>query len=83
MIALLSLLFCIVLFVVGRLIGRHYGCTVDAGQASGQKNTAFAIWIAYTYLNPLSSVGPGCYILWQNIINSVEIWQHRKQTTNT
>lgn len=78
MIALLSLLFCIVLFVVGRLIGRHYGCTVDAGQASGQKNTAFAIWIAYTYLNPLSSVGPGCYILWQNIINSVEIWQHRK-----
>ena len=80
MIALLSLLFCIVLFVVGRLIGRHYGCTVDAGQASGQKNTAFAIWIAYTYLSPLSSVGPGCYILWQNIINSIEIWDKRKQS---
>lgn len=78
MIALLSLLFCIVLFVVGRLIGRHYGCTVDAGQASGQKNTAFAIWIAYTYLSPLSSVGPGCYILWQNIVNSIEIWKHDK-----
>ena len=80
MIALLSLLFCIVLFVVGRLIGRHYGCTVDAGQASGQKNTAFAIWIAYTYLSPLSSVGPGCYILWQNVINSIEIWDKRKQS---
>ena len=78
MIALLSLLFCIVLFVVGRLIGRHYGCTVDAGQASGQKNTAFAIWIAYTYLSPLSSVGPGCYILWQNIVNSLELWKQRK-----
>ena len=34
MIALLSLLFCIVLFVVGRLIGRHYGCTVDAGRVA-------------------------------------------------
>ncbi|WP_018464400.1 hypothetical protein [Segatella paludivivens] len=26
----------------------------------------------------LSSVGPGCYILWQNIINSVEIWMSRR-----
>jgi BASS family bile acid:Na+ symporter len=34
--------------------------------------------MAYTYLNPLSSVGTGCYILWQNIINSIEIWQKRK-----
>ena len=46
---------------------------------AGQKNTAFAIWLGITYLNPLSSVGPGCYILWQNIINSVEIWQERKK----
>lgn len=79
MIALLSLLFCFVLFVVGRYVGSHYGCSVDAGQASFQKNTAFAIWIAYTYLTPLSSVGPGCYILWQNIINSLELWQKRKK----
>ena len=35
--------------------------------------------MAYTYLNPRSSVGPGCYILWQNIINSIEIWQKRKE----
>ena len=48
-------------------------------QGGAQKNTAFAIWIASAYLNPLSTVGPGCYILWQNIINSVEIWQSRKQ----
>ena len=44
-------------------------------QTGGQKNTAFAIWIACTYLSPLSAVGPGCYILWQNIINSIEIWR--------
>ena len=78
-IAFLGLLLCVVQFAVGRFVGHYSDRTVEAGQALGQKNTAFAIWVAYTYLNPLSSVGPGCYILWQNIINSVEIWQHRKQ----
>lgn len=79
LIGLLALLFCLVQFALGRWVGSHYDCTVDAGQACGQKNTAFAIWIAYTYLTPLSSVGPGCYILWQNIINSLELWQQRKK----
>lgn len=82
MIALLGLILCIIQFSVGRYVGHFFHRTVEAGQALGQKNTAFAIWIAYTYLNPLSSVGPGCYILWQNIINSIEIWQHRKSTAN-
>ena len=79
MIALLGLLLCIIQFAVGRFIGHFFGRTQEAGQALGQKNTAFAIWLGVTYLNPLSSVGPGCYILWQNIINSVEIWQERKK----
>ena len=79
-IAALGLLVCVVQFAVGRFIGHYFNHTQEAGQALGQKNTAFAIWLAYTYLNPLASVGPGCYILWQNIINSVEIWQQRKAT---
>lgn len=78
-IALLGLLLCIVQFAVGRWVGHYFGATTEAGQALGQKNTAFAIWIAYTYLHPLSSIGPGCYILWQNIINSVEIWLYRRR----
>lgn len=78
-IALMGLLLCIMQFGAGRFIGHYFGATVNAGQGLGQKNTAFAIWIASAYLNPLSTVGPGCYILWQNIINSVEIWQSRKQ----
>lgn len=77
-IALLGLVLCVVQFAVGRFIGHFFNHAQEAGQALGQKNTAFAIWLAYTYLNPLASVGPGCYILWQNIINSVEIWQQRK-----
>lgn len=79
LIAFLGLILCVIQFAVGRYVGHFFGRTVEAGQALGQKNTAFAIWIAYTYLNPLSSVGPGCYILWQNCINSVELWQRRKE----
>lgn len=74
-----SLLLCFFQFGCGRAIGSRFGQTVNAGQALGQKNTAFAIWIASTYLSPLSSVGPGCYILWQNIINSWEIWAAQKK----
>ena len=65
---------------VGGVQGSHFfGRTQEAGQALGQKNTAFAIWLSVAYLNPLSSVGPGCYILWQNIVNSIEIWQKRRE----
>jgi BASS family bile acid:Na+ symporter len=78
-IALLGLVVCVVQFAVGRFIGHYFNHTQEAGQGLGQKNTAFAIWLSSAYLNPLSSVGPGCYILWQNIINSVEIWQQRRQ----
>lgn len=78
-IAFMGLLLCIVQFGAGRFIGHYFGATVNAGQGLGQKNTAFAIWIASSYLNPLSTVGPGCYILWQNIINSVEIWLCRRE----
>ena len=77
-IALIGLVMCVVQFAVGRYIGHYFGHTQEAGQALGQKNTAFAIWLSSTYLNPLSSVGPGCYILWQNIINSIEIWQYER-----
>ena len=77
-IALLGLVLCVIQFAVGRFIGHYFGRAQEAGQALGQKNTAFAIWLGITYLNPLSSVGPGCYILWQNIINSFEIWQARR-----
>ena len=83
MIALLGLVLCVIQFAVGRFIGHFFGRAQEAGQALGQKNTAFAIWLGITYLNPLSSVGPGCYILWQNIINSFEIWQERQNNKDS
>lgn len=78
-IAFMALLLCIVQFATGRFIGHYFDKTIEAGQGLGQKNTAFSIWVATAFLNPLSSVGPGCYILWQNIINSVEIWIYRRK----
>lgn len=78
-IALLGLMVCLLQFAVGRYVGHFFHRTQEAGQALGQKNTVFAIWIAYTYLNPISSVGPGCYILWQNVINSIELWVFGKE----
>ena len=83
MIAILSLMLCFLLFAIGRYIGRHLGEKVNCGQASFQKNTALSIWVAYTYLSPMASVGAGCYVLWQNIINSIELWQYRNKTTAT
>ena len=79
MIATMSLILCFVLFLVGRWIGRHLGDDIDGGQASFQKNTALSIWVAYVYLNPVASVGAGCYVLWQNIVNSIELYEYRKK----
>ena len=75
-IAVGTLLLCVVQFVMGRAIGRRLGEEVNAGQALFQKNTGLSIWVSYMYLSPVSSVGAGCYVLWQNIINSVEIWAY-------
>ena len=78
-IAAATFVLCWVQFGIGRVIGRHLGEEVNAGQALFQKNTALSIWVAYMYLHPVASIGAGCYVLWQNIINSLELWQYRKR----
>ena len=77
-IAAATLLLCFLQFAIGRGIGRRLGEEINAGQALFQKNTALSIWVAYMYLNPVASIGAGCYVLWQNIINSLVLWQQRK-----
>jgi BASS family bile acid:Na+ symporter len=73
-----ALLVCVSQFLVGRKIGSHYDNTIAGGQGLGQKNTILAIWMAQTYLNPIASIGPGSYVLWQNIVNSYQVWLKRK-----
>lgn len=82
LIALAGLVTCAIQFYLGKRIGSAYNDRISAGQALGQKNTVLAIWMAYTYLNPLSSVGPGSYVLWQNIFNSWQLWKKNRQNTN-
>ena len=78
-IASTSLVICLLQFYFGRKIGRKFGRTVAGGQGLGQKNTVLAIWLTQTYLNPLATLGPGAYVLWQNLVNSWQIWNHARR----
>lgn len=78
-IAGITLVVCLAQFIFGRRIGSRFNNTVAGGQSLGQKNTVLAIWLTQTYLNPLASLGPGLYVLWQNLVNSWQIWRKSKK----
>lgn len=63
-------------FYVGKSIGSHYHDRKAAGQGLAQKNTVLSIWMAMSFLNPQAAIGPGACLLWQNLFNSWQIWQH-------
>ncbi len=71
---------CVLQFAAGLRIGRRYGDAVSGAQGLGQKNTVLAIWMALTYLNPIASIGPAAYIVWQNSINSAQLYFKMKHT---
>ena len=54
--------------------------SITAGQAFGQKNTSLGVWMANTFLNPMSSLGAAAYIIWQNLFNSAQLFiaAHKK-----
>lgn len=79
--ALVAVAACAVQFLFGKVTGGRYGDRISGGQALGQKNTVLAIWMAQTYLNPLSCVAPGAYVLWQNVVNSYQLWKKRNKST--
>lgn len=78
-IALVVLCICIFQFLIGKKLGNKCGERIAAGQALGQKNTILAIWMAQAYLNPLASIGPASYVLWQNSINSFQMWLYERK----
>ena len=69
---------CLIQFAIGKAVGRHYGDSISAGQALGQKNTVVGIWLTLSFLNPLAAVAPGAYVLWQNLVNGWQIWYKEK-----
>ncbi len=74
-IALVSLAACLVQFAFGRRIGALHGDTIAGGQALGQKNTVFIIWLGYTYLTPVTAIAGGFYSIWHNTINSLQLYR--------
>lgn len=78
-----SLVCCIFQFMFGRKIGSRYDETVTAGQALGQKNTVFAIWMGYTFFTPITSIAGGFYSIWHNVANSYQLYKHNKTNTQS
>lgn len=79
LIALAGFVICGIQFYVGKRIGSVYNKRITGGQGLGQKNTILTIWISQTYLNPIAALGPGSYILWQNMVNSWQLWKKQKR----
>lgn len=69
----LSLMFCVIQFGFGRRLGRRHGDVISGGQLLGQKNSAMGIWMATTFLSPLSSVFLAFYSVYQNLFNAWQI----------
>ncbi len=90
MIGVISLVCTIIQFAVGRLSGKKADRSSDpeavredeitAGQALGQKNSGFLIWLGYSYMTPVTSVAGGLYSIWQNVINSLELYEQSHRT---
>ncbi len=76
-----ALVICLVQFKTGRAIGRRYGDPAAGGQSLGQKNTVLAVWMAQSFLDPISSVAPTAYIVFQNFVNSYQIWRKDRERT--
>ena len=77
--ALVALVLCFVQFKAGRFLGRYTGDVVATTQSVGQKNTIFAIWLSLNFLNPIASIAPTAYIVWQNFANSWQMWKHERR----
>ena len=48
---------------------------IEMSMALGRKNTMFALWLALTFLEPVTALAPIFYILFQNLYNARQMWQ--------
>ncbi|MDE6099907.1 MAG: transporter, partial [Paramuribaculum sp.] len=81
--ALVAAVACAFQFIAGRVIGHFAGDPVSGAQGLGQKNTVLAIWMALTYLNPLSSIAPAAYVAFQNTVNSVQLYFRQRRNARS
>lgn len=76
LLAFSALLACLLQFYIGRKLGYSIGDPVAGTQSLMQKNTVLAVWLAMTYMHPITSIAPAAYIAWQNIVNSWQLVRH-------
>ena len=83
--ALISGVCCLVQFYIGKRVGSRYGRQqrITAGQAFGQKNTVFVIWLGLVFLDPVTSVVGGFYSVWHNLVNSYQLYKARKRAAES
>lgn len=71
---------CVAQFIIGRRIGARCDDKVAGAQGLAQKNTVLAIWMAMSFMNPISAVAPAAYIAWQNTINAIQLYLFSKKS---
>ena len=82
--ALVSLVCCVFQFGLGKMVGGGFDIApshrhrITAGQALGQKNTVFIIWLGLVFLDPVTSIVGGLYSVWHNLINSYQLNKARQ-----
>lgn len=82
--ALISGMCCLAQFWMGKSVGSKYDqreehvTRITAGQAFGQKNTVFVIWLGLVFLDPVTAVVGGFYSVWHNLVNSYQLYKARK-----
>jgi BASS family bile acid:Na+ symporter len=72
-----SLILCLFQFVFGYYYGKKFNDELACSQYMGQKNTILVIWMAQTFLNPIASIAPAAYVLWQNFVNTYQLWRKK------
>lgn len=75
MMAIISLILCLLLFWLGWFCERKRR-PIESSQSMGQKNTTLVIWISTLYAGPIVALAPTCYVIWQNLVLS---WMSRKK----
>ena len=80
--AIISGVACLIQFFLGKRVGSMYDqkTRITAGQAFGQKNTVFVIWLGLMFLDPVTSVIGGFYSVWHNTVNSYQLYKARKHS---
>ena len=77
--AVVALILCLTQFRIGRILGDMAGDRAAGTQSVGQKNTILAVWLSLNFLDPIASIAPTAYIVWQNLVNSLQIYRSGRQ----